>query len=178
MHVSRSEQKRRVKEVEKLVGELSRLPVSDIKTCPLSDDIRDLLKETVSLKGGAKKRQLKYVTKLLKDTPLEAVYQFLAKRKGSKLEQKKQLHEVEYLRDSLLNEALAEKQRCQEEEEPWSELWQSRVVEDIIEQFPRAEKNTLLRSAFLFTQTRNPRHSREVFRYLMAQMEQQRFENS
>lgn len=178
MQISRSEQKRRIKEIEQLVGELSQLPVSELNKCPCSDEIRTLLKETATLKGGARKRQLKYVTKLLKENPLEELYQFLAKRKGRALVQKKQFHEVEYLRDALLNEALEEQQRCQQEEEAWSELWKSRVVEDIMQQYPKVEKNTLLRSSFLFTQTRNPRHSREIFRYIMAQVEQQRFENS
>jgi len=178
MQISRSEQKRRIKEIEQLVGELAQLPVSELNKCPCSDEIRTLLKETAALKGGARKRQLKYVTKLLKDEPLEELYQYLAQRKGRALVQKKQFHEVEYLRDALLNEALEEQQRCKQEEEPWSELWESRVVEEILQQFPKAEKNTLLRSSFLFTQTRNPRHSREIFRYIMAQFEQQRFDNS
>lgn len=176
MQISRSEQKRRIKEVEKLVGELATLPLPLIDRCPVSEEVRVLLKEAGALKGGAKKRQLKYITKLLRDVPLEDTYAFLSAQKGAALAKNKQLHEVEYWRDSLINEALAEKKRCQAEAMEWSEQWHSQLIDDIAHTLPDVDRSLVLRLAYLFVQTRNPRHSREIFRYLMALKEQQQME--
>lgn len=175
MHISRSEQKRRIKEIETLVVELAKLSSQVIEKCPCSQEVKELLNEASELKGGAKKRQLKYITKLLKEQPLEQLYKYLADRKGNELVKNKQFHEIEYWRDSLLNEALEAKKQCAAEFMEWTEQWDSSVAESIAKELPGAEKKTLLRLAYLFVQTRNPRHSREIFRYLMAIREQQRF---
>lgn len=175
MHISRSEQKRRVKEIEILVVELAKLSNQVIDKCPCSLEVRELLKEADGLKGGAKKRQLKYITKLLKEEALDELYKYLADRKGGELVKNKQFHEIEYWRDSLLNEAIEAKKQCATDYVEWTELWNSKIVESIANELPGVEKNTLLRLAYLFVQTRNPRHSREIFRYLMALREQQRF---
>ena len=175
MHISRSEQKRRVKEIETLVIELAKLSRQVVEKCPCSQEVRELLKEAGELKGGAKKRQLKYITKLLKEEPLDELYKYLADRKGGELVKNKQFHEIEYWRDSLLNEAIEAKKQCAVENLEWNERWDSKIAVSIANELPGAEKNTLLRLAFLFVQTRNPRHSREIFRYLMAIREQERF---
>ena len=175
MHISRSEQKRRVKEIETLVVELAKLSRQVVEKCPCSQEVREFIKEADGLKGGAKKRQLKYITKLLKEEPLDELYKFLADRKGGELVKNKQFHEIEYWRDSLLNEALEAKKQCATEHVEWTEQWGSKVAVSIAHELPGAAEKTLLRLAYLFVQTRNPRHSREVFRYLMAIREQQRF---
>ncbi|WP_028584268.1 ribosome biogenesis factor YjgA [Desulfogranum mediterraneum] len=175
MQLSRTEQKRRIKEVEKLVVELAALPSQIIGQCPCSREVRAYLQEIADLKGGARKRQVKYVTKLMKGMDLEEVYAFIGQRRGRELIKTKQFHEVEYWRDSLVNEALAQRKLCKEEELEWSERWNSETVATICAELPGAEEYTLLRLAYLFVQTRNPKHSREIFRYLMALKEQQRF---
>ncbi|HDO29923.1 MAG TPA: DUF615 domain-containing protein, partial [Desulfobacteraceae bacterium] len=78
---SRSELKRRAKQLEKLVEALSRLPAAVQKTIPCNDEIRSLLREASSLRGGAGKRLLKYITKILRneqDETLEELYNFLS----------------------------------------------------------------------------------------------------
>ena len=88
------------------MGELSTFSEGAIKKLPCSDDIKSLLVEVLTLKGGARKRQLKYITKILRDQPVEELYEFISKRRGKALQENKQTHEVEYLRDGLLNEAI------------------------------------------------------------------------
>ena len=163
------------KEIETLVFELAKLSSQVVDKCPCSQEVRELLKEAGGLKGGAKKRQLKYITKLLKEEPLDELYKYLADRKGTELVKNKQFHEIEYWRDSLLNEAIEAKKECAAEFMEWNEQWDSKVAASIANELPGAEKNTLLRLAYLFVQTRNPRHSREIFRYLIAIREQERF---
>ena len=94
--LSRSEKKRRAKGVEQLVYELAALPANDIDSLPCDTDVRDEIFSAKKLKGGAKKRQLKYVTKLLRDRPVDDLYDFLAKKKGSALKQQREFKEIEY----------------------------------------------------------------------------------
>ncbi|MCI5124952.1 MAG: DUF615 domain-containing protein, partial [Candidatus Electrothrix sp. AR5] len=74
MKLSRSEQKRRAKQVEKLVVELAALPASQLAKLPVDKDIRLLFQEVASLKAGSRKRQLKYITKFFRDAPTEELY--------------------------------------------------------------------------------------------------------
>jgi len=89
MELSRSEQKRRVKQLGKLVVELADLPPVLLNKLPAEEEVRLLLKEVADLKGGARKRQLKYITKLLRNEPVEELYSFLAERRGTNLVKKK-----------------------------------------------------------------------------------------
>ncbi|MCI5162316.1 MAG: DUF615 domain-containing protein, partial [Candidatus Electrothrix sp. AX5] len=52
MNLSRSEQKRRVKQVEKLVVELVALPAGLLEKLPVDEEVQQLLQEVTSLKGG------------------------------------------------------------------------------------------------------------------------------
>ena len=54
MEISRSEQKRRVQEVGKLVVELASLPLQVIDRAPCNESIRALLQEAGPLSGGAR----------------------------------------------------------------------------------------------------------------------------
>ena len=65
VRISRSEQKRRIKEVEKLVRELAELPEPVLKKLPGDKELRLLFIETLGLKGGARKRQIKYITRYI-----------------------------------------------------------------------------------------------------------------
>ncbi|MCI5220604.1 MAG: DUF615 domain-containing protein, partial [Candidatus Electrothrix sp. LOE2] len=82
MQLSRSEQKRRAKQVEKLVVELAALPAGLLGELPVDEEVRLLFREIAGLKGSSRKRQIKYITKLLRDAPTEELYAFLEKRKG------------------------------------------------------------------------------------------------
>ncbi len=174
MKLSRTEQKRRIKEIEKLVISMAALSAPVIDTAPCSEESKELLKEVSSLKGGARKRHLKYITKLMRNDDLDDLYDFLAERKGAVLSEKKQHHETEYQRDTLLNEAIEQKQTCLENEIEWVEQWGSKTVEDICRELSGVDPILLHRLSYLFVQTRNPRHSREIYRYLFALKEQQR----
>ncbi|MCI5221406.1 MAG: DUF615 domain-containing protein [Candidatus Electrothrix sp. AR4] len=173
MELSRSEQKRRIKQLEKLVVELADLPPALLNKLPADEEVRILLKEVADLKGGARKRQIKYITKVLRNEPAEGLYDFLTKRKGTKLEKKKQLHEIEYLRDILIEEAIAARRKAKEEHRDLTEDWSSTVVEDIAEELPTVDRKELNRLAFLFAMSRNRQHSRELFRMLQAAQEQE-----
>ena len=173
MKLSRSEQKRRVKQVEKLVVELADLPASQLAKLPVDKDIRLLFQEVANLKGGSKKRQLKYITKFFRDAPTEELYVFLEKRKGTELHKEKQASELEYLRDILLEEAIDARRKAKAEYQDLTEDWSSAVVKDIAEELPTVNQHELHRLSFFFAISRNRQHSREIFRLLQAAQEKE-----
>ena len=173
MQLSRSEQKRRIKQLGKLVVELVELAPVQIAKLPLSDEARELAAEVRGLKGGARNRQIKYITKLLRHEPVEAIYDFMAKQKGSALRKKKEFHELEYLRDILIEEAINARRQAKENHRELEEDWPSTVVRDIAEELPSIDSRELTQLGFLFAMTRSKRHSREIFRMLQAAREQE-----
>jgi ribosome-associated protein len=70
----------------------------------------------------------------------------------------------------LLDEAIAAK----EMQEEFSETWSSDTAAEIAATLPFADQHELTRLAFLFAVSRNPRHSREIFRILKAAQERGR----
>lgn len=175
--VSRSEQKRRLKQLEKLVQELGQLPPAAIDSLPCSNEISALLKQASRMKGGARKRELKYITKLLKSDAdqIDCLYHFMAEKQGAALQESKDFHEIEYIRDSLINEAIEYYSRAGENGEKPGEDWPSSVLKEIDLEYPEVDRFQLGRLAILFARTRNRRHSREIFRLLQAAHERKRF---
>lgn len=172
IQLSRTEQKRRIKEVEKLVKELVELPEQQLNKIPCESEVVELFTEIPALKGGSRKRQIKYITKILKNEPLEELYDFLAKRKGAHLREKKQFHELEYLRDALLDEAIEDRKILKSEQQELSETWSSEMVVEIEKLFPEIDTVALKRISAIFARTRQIRHGREIFRLLRAAQEQ------
>jgi len=168
MQVSRSEQKRRVKEIEQLVAELVKLPPQTLGKTEGLEEFEPILRETAKLEGSARQRQIKYLTKLMQNEPLEPLYELVARHRGKSLSERKQLHVLEFYRDSLINEALEKRQECRENNTEWKENWASDTLVELKMEMPEIEVLTLTRLSYLFTQTRNPRHSREIFRYLRS----------
>ncbi len=175
VRISRSEQKRRIKEVEQLVRELVELPEPVLKKLPGDKELRLLFLETLGLKGGARKRQIKYITryiiKNLDNAPLAGLYDFLGGLKGEKLKQKKEFHALEYFRDSLLNEAIARRKELAADQEELPELWTSAIIDEIVRELPQVDKSALQRLSAMYARTRQARHSREIFRLLRAAAE-------
>ena len=168
MQISRSEQKRRIKEVEKLVAELVALPTQMLDRAPCSDDIKPLLHEAAKLQGSGRQRHIKYLTKLFQGQSLDELYDFVGKYRGKALVERKQLHALEFYRDTLINEAIEKRQMCHENRTDWEENWSSDTLKELKAQMPEIDTLTLSRLSYRFSQNRNPRHSREIIRYLRS----------
>lgn len=173
MQISRSEQKRRIKEVERLVVELTELPVTVLAQMPLTQDLQGHIVEAARLQGGAKQRQIKYLTKLLREFPLEEIYRLLSQHRGKALAEKKQTHELEFYRNALIEEALAHDQLSRQQDIAWGEVWESQVISELLQLLPNLDGLGLARLAYFFAKSRNPRYSREIFRTLRSAWEQQ-----
>lgn len=168
MQISRTEQKRRVKEIERLVGELVTLPSQALEQAPFSEEIKQTLLETASLRGSVRQRQIKYLTKMVQEYPLEGVYALVSQHRGRELRDRQQFQAMEFYRNALINEALEQQQSCRENGDDWKEDWSSATVKELQRDLPEIDPLTLSRLSYLFARTRNPRYSREIFRYLRS----------
>lgn len=180
--LSRSEKKRRAKGVERLVHELVALPSNEIVSLPCDPELRDYIRSARNLKGGAKKRQLKYITKLLREKPVDELYDFLAKKKGSALKKQKEFQEIEHLRNFLLKEVLARYEDILQQSDYFTEkneggnFWEnSEALRLIAAKFPDIDLMLLKNNALQFAKTRNRKFSRELFRIMMAASEKSHF---
>ena len=180
-HLSKSEKKRRAKGVEQLVLELAALPPGEIASLPCSAEVRDEILAARELKGGARKRQLKYATKLLREASLEELYEFLARNKGSALQEKRVFQELEHLRNSLANEAIRLYEESGQtdgflhETEPVDFLDGSPALAAVEEQLPEVDLFQLKNTAMRYARTRNRKFSRELFRIMRAAHEKAQF---
>ena len=180
--LSKSEKKRRAKGVEQLVTELAELTQGEIAVLPCDQEIRNEIAATRDLKGGTRKRQIKYATKLLRDKPVEELYNFLTRKKGSLLKKKHDFHELEHLRNLLIDEAVSRYDERKHsggyiisENEPVNFLDGSEAMELIIAQLPDVDQTLLKNSAMQFARTRNRKFSRELFRIMKAALEKAQF---
>ncbi len=179
--LSRSEQKRRSKGVEQLVQELVNLSGRDIKALPCDDFFKQEIAQAIILKGGSRKRQVKYIAKGLRHQPeaVEELLDFMQQRKGSQLKQDREFHEVERLRDAVVNSVIAlyEEAMAAGGLLDISELNRIRnpVLEEIVDDLPGLDKNGLLTAAWQYARSRKPAFSREIFRMIRAAREKQQF---
>ena len=175
--LSKSERKRRAKGMEQLVHELASLPEREIVALPCDQEIQEEIRSAKNLKGGAKKRQLKYATKLLRNKPVEELYDFLAQKKGSLLKKNREFHELEHFRNLLINEAVQQYEDMMDnngyinENKPADFFSESVALEAIVDYLPDIDKALLKNTAIQYARTRNRKFSRELFRILKAAFE-------
>lgn len=172
MRISKSEKKRQFKQTEKMAATLAEFTDNDIKVFPGSEQLKAEIKATRGLKGGARKRQIKYLAKVMRQDDLDSIYDFLEQKKGSQLKSNMQLHEAERLRDGLINEAMADHQYCMEEQLQWDIDYRSDIIEGLVEEYPLLKENEIRKGVYSYVKTRNKLHYRELFRMLRAAIEQ------
>jgi ribosome-associated protein len=170
---SRSELKRAFKRIEEAAAVLAELSNSDLQKFSGSQEIRDEIIACRGLKGGARKRQIKYLAKVMRQEPLDDIYTFLAEIKGLDLKEKEVFHQAERLRDAIINEAMEEHRQCLQMQIPWEPVWESALIEQVAREYFGLNKNELRKSVFQFVTSRNKVHYREVFRMLKAAMDQE-----
>lgn len=171
-NLSRSEIKRQFKQTEQLAAELAEITDNDIKKLPAGDEVKAEIRAIRALKGGARKRQVKYLAKLIRLESLADIYDFLSERKGSDLKNKKLFHEAERLRDAIINEAIQSLDDAREEQRTWDLDWPSREIAAAMASYPDLSEDEIRKVAYSFVKTRNRAHYRELFRMFKAAIEQ------
>ena len=172
--ISRSEQKRQYKQIEAAVRELVSLSDAQLGRLPVSEQTLTEVKMCRGVKGGALKRQIKYVTKIMQLEPLDEIFTFLRQVKGSKLEENRFQHQAQKLRDSVVNDALQSYHDSLQFEEPWTIDWNSEAIEQVVELFPNIDENELRSSAHQYARSRNKGNYREIFRIIRAAADKKR----
>lgn len=147
---SKTQKKQEAKMVEKLARELLTLSPSLLDKAPCDTTIPAEIKITQEIKQfGARRRQIKYLAKLLRETDIGPLLDYMEKVKKSKLKQNEIFHRLEDLRDRIIHED-EEEQALQEAKKDSPDL-DSELVQNL------ARKYRL---------TRNQRFLREIFRQL------------
>lgn len=170
--ISRSEQKRRAKSLEDLATELIRLSAHEIRRLPCDDYLKNAISDANDLKTGAKKRQVKYIAKQIRQADFEPLFIFLAEQKGSKLKQNKTFHELERLRDDIITEAIEAGREAEGRNERLDSSWNSELIRIAAHQFPSLDQTAAKTAAINFAKSRKPVFNREIFRLLKAAMDQ------
>ena len=171
-YVSKSEKKRQFKHTEKVAAELADLSNSELSKLDCSEQLKGEILATRGLKGGSRKRQVKYLAKVMRLEALDPIYEFLEQRKGSNLKSKQKLHEAERIRDTLINEALADYQQSQKEQRDWDMDWPSEEIAAVTAGYPDLVELELRKTIYSYAKTRNKTHYRELFRMVKAAIEQ------
>ncbi len=175
IYVSRSEKKRQAKNIEEIAKELVALSPAHIKKLPADELLKTELHNSRDLKGGALKRQIKFIASMLRENGADAVLAFLTEGKDSHLKQAGEFHELERLREDIITEVLQAREEAQRNQEYLTESWQSDTIAAARRRFPALDPNALKKSALRYAATRKPVHRREIFRQLHAAMERQQF---
>jgi ribosome-associated protein len=171
-YISRSAQKRRFKDEEEVAAELALLTDKDLKLLPASQIVKDEIVRCRSVKGGARKRQVKYLAKVMREDPVEEILNFLADRKGSAVKDNKMLREVERLRDVIINEAIEQQQYCLQEALPWEPDWQGEEIDAAVRRYP-VDEGELRGAVHQYVKSRIQTYYREVFRIIRAAVEKE-----
>lgn len=165
--ISKSAQKRRFKDEESAAAELAQLSDKDLKKLSIGQTLKDEIIRCRGQKGGALKRQIKYLAKVMREDSVDVIFDFLADRKGSKVKETKLHREVERLRDVIINEAIDDQQSCLQAGMVWEPNWSGDEIESFAEHYP-VDEGDLRRTVFQYVKTRLHNHNREVFRIVKA----------
>ena len=173
--LSKSELKRQHKQVEAAAKELAALNDTELGTLHLGPEVVEAVRLCRTLKGGALKRQVKYVAKLIKQEEVDELLNRLARMKGSRLAENRLHHRAERLRDAIINEALDRRDECLQQGVTMEMDWPSAAVDLVVEEYSDVDELEIRRSAYQYVKTRNKVHSRELFRVLRAAAEKKRY---
>ena len=168
--ISKSAQKRRFKHEESAAEELALLSDKELKNLPVEDNVKNEIRNCRGLKGGSRKRQIKYLAKVMRSGSVEEILEFLEERKGSHLKAKKLLQEAERLRDVIVNEAMEEQQLTLQAGQIWEPDWYGKELEAALEKY-EFDEGDLRKAVFQYTKTRIHNHYREVFRIMKAALD-------
>jgi ribosome-associated protein len=155
--LSKSARKREAASLQELGVKLSALPDQELKSLELPDGLFAALRDLRRLPShGAQVRQRQYIGKLMRKIDPEPVLAKLAERKQRHDLEIRQFQQIERWRDRLLSERAA-------------------ALEDLLQEYPAAERETLSRlldkAEKERLEQRSPVGARELFAFLRQLLE-------
>ncbi len=150
-HQSKSARKREAAALQELGVQLSALPDQEIKALELPDNLFVALRDLRRLPShGAQVRQRQYIGKLMRNIDPEPVLAKLAERKRRHDLEIRSFQQIERWRDRLLSEPAA--------------------AEELLQEYPRADRATLMKlldkAERERLEQRSPAGVRELFAFL------------
>ena len=149
---SKTQRKQQMEELQALGEELVALSIDRIKRIDIPDELRDAVREAqrMTRHDEAKRRQMQYIGKLMRNVEVEPIRAALALVRGESAGETAKLHRLERLRSELLAD--------------------EKVAGEIAELYPAVDLQHLrsLRRAALKEQANNkpPRSYRAIFQLL------------
>ncbi|MBR0573840.1 MULTISPECIES: ribosome biogenesis factor YjgA [Pasteurellaceae] len=102
--VSKSEIKRDAEDLKKLGAELVELSIPKLDTVPLSEKLKEAITLAQRLKMEARRRQIQYIGKLLRQCDIEPIQDALDKLNNTHKQQQAILHKIEIIREQLIEQ--------------------------------------------------------------------------
>ncbi|MFZ7224198.1 ribosome biogenesis factor YjgA [Avibacterium avium] len=149
--VSKSEIKRDAEALKQLGEKLVNLTKTNLEKIPLEENILDAITLAQRLQKEAKRRQLQYIGKLLRQVDAEPIQEALDKIENKHNHQQALLHKLELLRDELIAKG-------------------DEALSNVLNNYPDADRQhlrNLIRAAQKEkSQNKPPKAYRELFQYL------------
>ena len=149
--VSKTEMKTDMDALQKLGEELVELKPSILDKFPLSEDLAQAIKDAQRFKNEAKRRQLQYIGKVMRNVDPEPIQAALDKIRNKHSQATVELHKLEQLRDRVVAEGDA-------------------AISDVMDMYPEADHQRLrqlARQANKEKAANKPaKSSREIFQIL------------
>ena len=149
--VSKTEMKTDMDALQKLGEELVELKPSILDKFPLSEDLAQAIKDAQRFKNEAKRRQLQYIGKVMRNVDPEPIQAALDKIRNKHSQATVELHKLEQLRDRVVAEGDA-------------------AISDVMDMYPEADRQRLrqlARQANKEKAANKPaKSSREIFQIL------------
>ncbi|KLV06393.1 MULTISPECIES: ribosome biogenesis factor YjgA [Photobacterium] len=149
--VSKTEMKRDMEALQKLGEELVDLKPNALAKIPLDDDMRAAVKDAQRFKNEARRRQLQFIGKMMRQVDIEPIQIALDKLRNKHAQSTAQLHKLENRRDDLIAQG-------------------DSMINEIMADHPNADRQRLrqlVRQAKKEKEQEKPAKAyREIFQYL------------
>lgn len=153
--VSKSEIKRDSEHLKKIGAELIELTPQNLEKIPLDDILKEAIRQAQSFKMEARRRQIQFIGKLLRNQDPNPIQEALDKVKNRHNQQQALLHKLELVRDQLI--AMGDPS-----------------LDNLLNEYPHLDRQhlrNLIRGAIKEREANKPaKNYREIYQYLKAEI--------
>ncbi|MEG9489628.1 ribosome biogenesis factor YjgA [Mannheimia indoligenes] len=153
--VSKSEIKRDSEHLKKIGAELIELTPQNLEKIPLDDELKEAIRQAQGFKMEARRRQIQFIGKLLRNRDPEPIQEALDKVKNRHNQQQALLHKLELVRDQLIAMGDAS-------------------LDNLLNEYPSLDRQhlrNLIRGAIKERETNKPaKNYREIYQYLKTEI--------
>ncbi|HDL3937748.1 TPA: ribosome-associated protein [Mannheimia haemolytica] len=153
--VSKSEIKRDSERLKKIGAELIELTPQNLEKIPLDDDLKEAIRQAQGFKMEARRRQIQFIGKLLRNRDQEPIQEALDKVKNRHNQQQALLHKLELVRNQLIAMGDAS-------------------LDNLLTEYPQLDRQhlrNLIRGAIKEREANKPaKNYREIYQYLKTEI--------